>query len=96
MTVKLSTEHHLEFLNIKEGCTGSSESTHVKISNCWKSHVAAHMILWREQCLVQILRMVQDACTHVCLRTLKDKVSTVLCKWSTYTRGSGWGIMISE
>ena len=42
MTVKLLTEHHLEFLSLKVGCIGSSESTHVKISHCWKSHVAAH------------------------------------------------------
>ena len=43
MTVKLLTEHHLEFLSLKEGCTGSSESTHVEIPHCWKSHVAAQI-----------------------------------------------------
>ena len=42
MIVKLLTEHHLEFLSLKGGCRGSSESTHVKIPHCWKSHVAAH------------------------------------------------------
>ena len=42
MSVKLLTEHHLEFLCLKGGCTGSSESTLVKTSHCWKSHVAAH------------------------------------------------------
>ena len=42
MSVKLLTEHHLEFLSLKGGCTGSSESTLVKMSNCWNSHVAAH------------------------------------------------------
>ena len=31
MSVKLLTEHHLEFLNLKGGCRGSSESTLVKI-----------------------------------------------------------------
>ena len=36
-------KHHLEFLSLKVGCTGSSESTYVKISHCWKSHVAAHI-----------------------------------------------------
>ena len=41
MVVKLLTEYHLEFLSLKEGCRGSSESTHVKKSNCWKSHAAA-------------------------------------------------------
>ena len=43
MIVELLTEHHLEFLSLKGGCTGSSESTLVKISNCWKSHVAAQL-----------------------------------------------------
>ena len=38
-SAKLLTEHHLELLSLKGGCTGSSESTLVKISNCWKSHV---------------------------------------------------------
>ena len=33
MIVKLLTEHHLEFLSLKGGCTGSSESTHVKMPN---------------------------------------------------------------
>ena len=37
MIVKLLTEHHLEFLSFKGGCRGSSESTLVKMSNCWKS-----------------------------------------------------------
>ena len=31
MTIKLFTEHHLEFLNFKGGCRGSSESTSVNI-----------------------------------------------------------------
>ena len=42
MIVKLLTEHHLEFLSLKEGCIGSSESTHVKMPYCWKSHALAH------------------------------------------------------
>ena len=44
MSVKLLTEHHLEFLSLKGGCTGSSESTLVKMPHCWKSHVTAHMV----------------------------------------------------
>ena len=44
MIVKLLTEHHLEFLSLTGGCRGSSESTLVKMSNCWKSHVAANFI----------------------------------------------------
>ena len=38
MSVKLLTEHLLEVLSLKGGCTGSSESTLVKMANCWKSH----------------------------------------------------------
>ena len=44
MTVKLLTEQHLEFLSLKGGCTGSSESTLVKMPHCWKSHFKAHII----------------------------------------------------
>ena len=43
MSVKLLTEHHLRFQNLKGGCTGSSESTLVKMPHCWKSHVTAHI-----------------------------------------------------
>ena len=44
MIVKLLTEHHLQFLSLKGGCRGSSESTLVKMSKCWKSHAAAQII----------------------------------------------------
>ena len=43
MSVKLLIEHHFEFLSLKENCTGSSESTLVKMPHCWKSHAAAHI-----------------------------------------------------
>ena len=42
MIVKLLTEHHLEFLSLKGGCRGLSESTLVQMSSCWISHAAAH------------------------------------------------------
>ena len=44
MSVKLLTEHRLEFLSLTGGCRGSPESTLVKISNCWKSHAAAQLL----------------------------------------------------
>ena len=44
MSVKLLTEHHLEFLSLKGGCTGLSESTLVKMTHSWKSHVMAHLL----------------------------------------------------
>ena len=55
MSVKLLTERHLEFTSLKGGCTGSSESTLVKISHCWKSHVTAHFI---------IIMLTVYICTH--------------------------------
>ena len=45
MIVKLLTEQHLEFLSLKEGCTGSSESTLVKMPHCWKSHATAKLCM---------------------------------------------------
>ena len=43
MSVKLLTENRLEFASLKGGCTGSSESTLVKMPHC----VAAQfMIYW--------------------------------------------------
>ena len=37
----MTTEHHLEFLSLKWDCTGSSESTLVKMPHCWVYHVVA-------------------------------------------------------
>ena len=42
-SVKLLTKQHLEFLSLTGGCTGSSESTLVKMPHCWKSHVTAQI-----------------------------------------------------
>ena len=43
MSVELLTEHRLEFVSLKGGCAGSSESTRVKMPHC----VAAQfMIYW--------------------------------------------------
>ena len=41
MIVKLLTEHHLEFISLKGGCRGSSESTLVKLYeiSCQGSYV---------------------------------------------------------
>ena len=43
MIVKLLTEQPLEFLSLKGGCTGSSESTLVKMPHCWKFHALAQI-----------------------------------------------------
>ena len=47
MIVKLLTKHHLEFLSLKGGCTGSYESTLVKMPHRWKSRVTAHYYVER-------------------------------------------------
>ena len=53
MIVKLLTEHHLEFRSFKGGCRDSPKSTLVKMSNCWKSHVAAHDVVNEQgKCLI--------------------------------------------
>ena len=59
MIVKLLTEHHLKFLSLKGGCTGSSESTHVKIPHCWKSHAKAHMI--KDTLLISVVSLIQGS-----------------------------------
>ena len=55
MIVKLLTEHYLEFLSLKEGFKGSSESTLVKMPHCWKSHVMAHMYFGRMCCVLHVI-----------------------------------------
>ena len=45
VSVKLLTEHHFEFLSLKGGSTGSSDSTYVKMPHCWKSHNTAQIFI---------------------------------------------------
>ena len=47
MTVKQPTEHYFEFLSLKGDCTCSSESTLVKMTPCWKAHVAAYLYVFQ-------------------------------------------------
>ena len=69
MSVKLLTEHHLEFLCLTGGCTGSSESTLVKMPHCWKSHVAAHLYFCLQEKVAKTACM--SACKHIAV-SLKD------------------------
>ena len=50
MIVKLLAEHNLEFLSLKRGCRGSSESKLVKMPHCWKSHATTHLRNESEKC----------------------------------------------
>ena len=67
MIVKHLTEHHMEFLSLRGGCRGLSKSTLVKMSNCWKSHAAAHLSIF------QLL----DEFTQVLLQDLQNKDGNV-------------------
>ena len=62
MAVNLLTEQHLEFLSLKGGCTGSSESTHVKMPHCWKSYVVAHLFNQKKM-------LISESTTHVYVPT---------------------------
>ena len=43
MSIKLLNEHYLECLSLKGGCIGLSESIHVKMPRCLKSHVTGQI-----------------------------------------------------
>ena len=43
MIVRLLNAHHFEFLSLKQGCRGLSESTLVKMPHCWKSHATGQL-----------------------------------------------------
>ena len=68
MSVKLLTEHHLEFRSLKGSCTGSSESTLVKM-NCLKSHVTMLGSALKEFVLVSIY-IVSYSTVYVSLTSL--------------------------
>ena len=44
MIVQLMTEHHLEFLSLKEASEARPSLHLSKCQNCWKSHAAAHLL----------------------------------------------------
>ena len=60
MTVKLLIEHDLEFLSLKGGCTGSSESTIVKMPHCWKSHDTAQLYYDFNSTMVEAIHCIVD------------------------------------
>ena len=66
MIVKLLTEHHLDFLSLKRGCTGSSESTLVKMSNCWKSHAVAQIMFTSMLVTVDEVNFCDGPRMHIC------------------------------
>ena len=75
MIVKLLTERHLEFLSITGGCRGPSESTLVKMSNCWKSRALAQIIINNDRTSTNLLKnaakMMQGENTHLLAKMYK-------------------------
>ena len=64
MSVKLLTKHSLKFLSLNGGCTGSSESTLVKMPHCWKSHTAPQLMFYGS-CIDCVLPMLLSR-TRIC------------------------------
>ena len=61
MIVKLLTEHQLEFLSCEGGSRGSSESTHVNMPDCWKSHATNHIIFLKRADNYKRIKKIQHA-----------------------------------
>ena len=82
VTVKLLTEHHLEFLSFKGSCTGLSETTLVKIPHCWKSHVSAQMCLttkeWHKKWF-NLPKFTRKRANGI--NPIRDASSNVIWKW---------------
>ena len=58
MIVKLLTEHHLEFISLKGGCTGSSEFT-LTCQNTTLLEITCHSsLIWVKEKEQTILKMV--------------------------------------
>ena len=84
MNIKLLNEHNLEFLSLKEGYTGSSESIHVKMPHCWKSHVAAQIVFKSKRASVVQTRGMQV--TFGTLGKFSHSTKLYACDWTTFHR----------
>ena len=62
MSVKLLIELNLVFQSLTGGCTGSFESTLVKMAHCWKSHVMVQIFLNTGPRRQSVTCLATDAC----------------------------------
>ena len=62
MSVKLLIELNLVFQSLTRGCTGSFESTLVKMAHCWKSHVTVQIFLNTGPRRQSVTCLATDAC----------------------------------
>ena len=81
MTVKLLSEHHLEFLSLKGGDIGSSEPELVKMPHCWKLHVINSRYKLRIERQISVPRLsfwrwrtILDINKGVCVRRIPDVI----------------------
>ena len=67
MIVKLLTEHHLEFLSLKGGCTGSRLSLHMS-----KCHNVGNLMHWLISYFADVDECEQgtSACDSLCQNTI--------------------------
>ena len=78
MIVKLLFEHHLQTLSLKWDCTGSSESTLVKMPHFWKSHVVAHIrVLESYQLIVLTMYLIDTHFNTFANRAEPDQAALV-------------------
>ena len=61
-SVKLLIELNLVFQSLTGGCTGSFESTLVKMAHCWKSHVMVQIFLNTGPRRQSVTCLATDAC----------------------------------
>ena len=72
MTVKLLTKQHFEFLSLKGGCRGWSESTLVKLPHCLKSHVMAHIV--RKISVIDYNVLINSVCKLILFLVMKTQI----------------------
>ena len=73
MSVKLLTDHHLEFLSLKGGYKSSSVSIHVIMPHCWKSHVVANIVAFT-RCYHEVSPQNEN----------KNRIHLSYCNFGTY------------
>ena len=78
MIVKLLAEHHLGFLSLKGGCRGSSESTHIKMPHCWKSHAQAQMDIHMKKCSSMLIGKIKRT-KESCPLCIEARVGNITC-----------------
>ena len=90
MSVKLLAEHQLEFLSLKRGCTGPSESTLVKMPHCWKSHDMAQILSTRQFYIktvdvVRTFHPMRPQQRTVSITVFATMVTTTMSSWQPQT-----------